>query len=125
MKKCKILIGEDEIIIAHNLKNALEIAGFNVCDIGMESSIILRMVEMHHPDLVILDINLAGSISGIEVARVLKNKLNIPFVLMSGYSDLLTKEVIEELQPLCALSKPIDYAKLIQCVEENAGEKNR
>jgi len=79
------------------------------------------MVEMHHPDLVILDINLAGSISGIEVARVLKNKLNIPFVLMSGYSDLLTKEVIEELQPLCALSKPIDYAKLIQCVEENAG----
>jgi len=36
MKKCKILIGEDEIIIAHNLKNALEIAGFNVCDIGMD-----------------------------------------------------------------------------------------
>ena len=65
MKKQKILIIEDEAIIALNIQNMLETKGYEVCDIGKTADEAVRLTEKHNPDLILIDIILKGKKDGI------------------------------------------------------------
>src|SRR5688572_27117072 len=104
MKK-KVLIVEDQFIEANNLQRILENAGYKVCSIARSVPIALEIVENEKPDLVLLDIFLQGNLTGIDLAKKLKEK-NIGFVYLSANSNKNTLDEAKVTRPYGFLVKP-------------------
>ncbi len=86
MKK-KILIVEDELIIAEDIKKALTSYQYDVCDIVTTGEEAIFKVERSQPDLVIMDIMLAGIMTGVESAKEIRKKYNTAIVFLTAYAD--------------------------------------
>ncbi len=113
MKKySKILLVEDETLIAISLGMQLETAGYTICgQIGAGENAI-NAVREHEPDLIIMDINLAGSIDGIEAAKAIRQTHSTPIIFMTGYLDSELDRRALELNPLGLLRKPLRFHDL-------------
>lgn len=83
----RIFIVEDEAFIAMELEDRLRQSGYLVCGTAAQGELVAERVDMLKPDLVLLDIKLAGNVSGIEVARNLARLGNVPVVFLTAYSD--------------------------------------
>lgn len=105
MMKQKILIVEDEIIVATNLKIILEKAGYSVCPIAMSFDSAVAIVEQHLPGLVLLDIFLQGEKTGIDLARWLREK-GIGFVYISANSNQKVLDAAKPTEPYGFIVKP-------------------
>lgn len=106
-KPLRFLVVEDELLIAMGLELELKQAGFVLCKrvTSGEEAIIAAVQE--HPDIILMDIRLAGALDGIEAAQQIHSVSSIPIIFMTGYPD---KEVIERAQqqhPLGLFIKPI------------------
>ena len=88
----KILIVEDEFIVANDLQLILEEAGYAVTGIAVSSGEAQEQSQQNKPDLVLLDIRLKGKLSGIDIARKLRAD-NIPFIYLSAYAN---QAILEE-----------------------------
>lgn len=104
MKK-KILIVEDQFIEANNLQMILEKAGYQVCSVAKSVPAALQIVENEKPDLVLLDIYLKGNLTGIDLARKLR-EMNIGFVYISANSNQKTLDEAKVTRPYGFLVKP-------------------
>lgn len=104
MKK-KILIVEDQFIEANNLQMILEKAGYSVCTIARSVPIALEVVETEKPDMVLVDIFLQGNLTGIDLARKLREK-DIAFVYLSANSNKKTLDEAKVTRPYGFLVKP-------------------
>jgi two-component system response regulator HydG len=104
--KAKVLIVEDQFIEAHSLERILLRAGYSVCTIARSVPIALRIIEKENPDLVLLDIYLQGDLTGIDLARSLKER-NIPFVYLSANSTKQVLQDAKETKPYGFLVKPV------------------
>jgi CheY-like chemotaxis protein len=103
--KEKILIVEDQFIEANNLQEMLELVGYRVCGIARSVPKALELLEQHQPDLVLIDIFLKGPLTGIDLAKRLR-EINIPFVYLSANSDKKTLEAAKATRPYGFLVKP-------------------
>jgi len=106
-KKICILIVEDEYLIALSFKRELEQMGYEVPEPIAHGQEAIEIAAQERPDFVLMDMGLAGPISGIEAARMIINQHNIPVIFMTGYSDDKTLEQINKLKPVTCLIKPI------------------
>lgn len=114
--KEKILIVEDQFIEANNLQMILERAGYIVCGIARSVPIALKMLEKETPDMVLLDIFLQGSLTGIDLAKILKEK-NIAFVYLSANSNKETLDAAKATQPYGFLVKPFREKDVLVMLE--------
>jgi len=108
----RILIVEDEKIIAFDLQRRLKSFGFEVlgsCSSGAEA---LDFCERQRPDLVLMDIMLEGEIDGIETGRLLLERHQIPSIFLTAYSDPATLERAKAAQPLAYIIKPFKEREL-------------
>ena len=103
--KEKILIVEDEMIVAGDIRLMLEQAGYEVCGIARTVHRALEMIEAVRPFLVLLDIRLEGVLSGIDLAIRL-NTMNIPFVYLSANSNQVVMEQAKLTNPYGFIVKP-------------------
>jgi len=101
----KIMIVEDQFIEANNLKLILQKAGHAVCPIARSVPLALQIIEKEDPTLVLLDIFLKGSLTGIDLAKILIEK-NIAFVYLSANSNKQTLDAAKATQPYGFLVKP-------------------
>ena len=101
----KILIVEDQFIEANNLQMILERAGYSVCSIARSVPIALKIIEKEEPDLVLLDIHLQGPLTGIDLAKDLRQK-NIAFVYLSANSNRQILDAAKLTKPYGFLVKP-------------------
>ena len=101
----KLLIVEDEFIAANNLQRILEKAGYQVCSIARSVAAALKIIEEEHPDMVLLDIMLQGTLTGIDLAKDLRKK-NIPFVYLSANSNRQVLDAAKATRPFGFLVKP-------------------
>jgi len=115
--RLKILIVEDELIIAEDLKNTLEKEGYLVTDIAMDYDETFASIKAQKPDLVLLDINLNCSINGIEIAHILNSKHQIPFIFTSSYSDSATLDRVTATNPINYLVKPYQKQQLFTAIK--------
>ncbi|HUC82844.1 MAG TPA: sigma-54 dependent transcriptional regulator [Flavisolibacter sp.] len=111
MKK-RILIVEDQFIEANNLQMILEKAGYQVCPIAKSVPAALQIVETEKPDLVLLDIHLKGNLTGIDLAKKLREK-NIGFVFISANSNKTTLDEAKVTRPYGFLVKPFREKDLL------------
>lgn len=103
--KLKILIVEDQFIEAYSLERILLKAGYATCSIARSVPIALKILDKEQPDLVLLDIQLQGNLTGIDLARTLR-KNKIPFVYLSANSNKKILEEAKATMPQGFLVKP-------------------
>ncbi|WP_374459276.1 sigma-54-dependent transcriptional regulator [Chryseobacterium taeanense] len=110
--KEKILIVEDEFIVANDLKIMLTKAGYQVT--GIASSVVQarKLISERKPDWVLLDIMLKGDLTGIDLAWELREK-KLPFLYISANTNQTTLEAVKETQPYGFMVKPFRERDLI------------
>lgn len=110
--KEKILIVEDEFIVANDLKIMLHKAGYQV--VGIASSVIQarKLIADKNPDWVLLDIMLKGDLTGIDLAWELR-EMNVPFLYISANTNQSTLEAVKATQPYGFMVKPFRERDLI------------
>ena len=117
MNKQKILIIEDEIINAMNIKNTLEKRGYDVCDIGISTKEAITLTEKHNPDLILMDIILDGDKDGIDAIIEIKKKHDIPFIYCTANTNEQTLKKAKKTEPYGYIIKPINRKELESTVE--------
>lgn len=108
----KILIVEDNIAIAENIYDFLEMTGFKPCSIAKNYEEAVSQFEDHDPDFAILDVNLEGERTGIDVARFIRNNSNMPFIYYSAAVEPQLLEKAKTTKPFAFISKPIEFSSL-------------
>lgn len=108
----RVLIVEDEFIIAMCLEHHVEDMGHQVCDFARDADEAYELAARHHPDVLLTDIRLANGSSGLDAARRVWDDFDIPSIFVSGNLDQIAPEVIEPLHPVDLLSKPVDLNRL-------------
>jgi PAS domain S-box-containing protein/diguanylate cyclase (GGDEF)-like protein len=117
MMKKRILIAEDEIIIAKDLQYVLSGLGYEVLDsITTGGEAIEKAVQLK-PDLVLMDIMLKGNIDGIEAVERIKQSIDVPIVYISAYADSATLKRANRTQPFGYLIKPFSESELRTTIE--------
>ncbi|PKV66767.1 LytR/AlgR family response regulator transcription factor [Pontibacter ramchanderi] len=116
MTKPKILISEDEIIIAEDLAACLDELGYQTCAIDSGENT-LDMIRTMQPDLVLLDVNLKGDIDGIEIGSKIREEFDIPFIYLTAYADKATLDRAKKTEPDGFLAKPFDEKNLRSAIE--------
>ena len=115
--KTKILIAEDDSVVAKNLSITLEERGYIILGISESGEELLQQLSNKTPDIVIMDINLAGLMDGIEVAALVKSKTNIPVLYLTSDRDISTLERAKLTNPDGYLIKPFDDDELVSAIE--------
>jgi CheY-like chemotaxis protein len=106
----RVLIVEDETLTAMALGSYLEERGYSVVGICATGEDALQAAREGDPDLILMDIRLAGKMDGIEAARLINLEAPRPIVFISGYASRSFHD--SDFQPIAYLSKPIDYGDL-------------
>jgi len=117
MDKVKILVVEDEIIIADNICDILEDLGYEVLEPAISYTEAVERLKEEQPDLVLLDIQLAGRRDGIDLAWKIKDDYSIPFIFLTSNADSATVERAKKLSPPAYLLKPFDKNDLYTSIE--------
>jgi len=117
MRNEKILIVEDERIIALDLKKRLERFGFNSPEIVSNGEDALEAAESMHPDIILMDIMLGGPIDGIEAAKSIKETLSIPVIFLTAYSNENTLDRAKEAEPYGYILKPFKERELYTTID--------
>jgi CheY-like chemotaxis protein len=108
----RILIVEDEAIPAMLLEEMVEDLGFIVCGKAVSGPGAIMAAEDYRPDLILMDIRLAQGTDGIEAAIEIRQRLGIPSLFMSAFSDKGTMTRVEAAQPVGFVGKPYDETRL-------------
>jgi len=117
MSTIKILVVEDEALIADHISFSLEEEGYEVVGIADTVEDAITLVETNQPNLVLLDINLNGNLDGIDLAGVLNNKYKIPFVYLTSNTDEKTLERVKITNPAGFIVKPFQPEDLKPAIE--------
>ena len=118
MTRASILVVEDEVIVAENLRVTLSGMGYMVPDTACSSSEALESVEKNLPDLILMDIVLEGSeFDGVETARRIRKNHDIPVVFVTAYADDETLERVKVTEPFAYILKPFNERELYSAIE--------
>ena len=117
MKNEKILVVEDERIIAIDLQRRLERFGYTVVGIAAAGDQAIELVKEHSPDIILMDIMLVGDIDGIETATIIKNEYAIPVIFLTAYSDEKTLERAKIAEPSGYILKPFKDKELYTTID--------
>lgn len=116
-EKTKVLIAEDDFVVKKNLSITLEERGYEVLGVCESGEELLQSLSATPPDIVIMDINLAGLMDGVEVTALIKNKTNIPVLYLTSDRDQATMERAKLTNPDGYLIKPFDGDELVSTME--------
>lgn len=115
--KVKVLIAEDDQVVSKNLSFTLQGRGYTVVDICESAEELLQRLKASQPDIVIMDINLAGLMDGIEATALITTKTNVPVLYLTSDRDLNTVERAKLTNPDGYLIKPFDVDELVSAIE--------
>ncbi len=128
MEKIKILIVEDELLIAEDLRLQLIKLGYEVTDIASSYNEAIQSIMEDLPDLVMVDIQIDGPKDGIELGTFLHNEVEIPFIFLTSHSDRSTVSKAIQAHPNAYLVKPFKPDSLYTSIETaivNIGKKGQ
>ncbi len=115
--KTKILIVEDESIVAIDLKKTLENFGFEITGIVHSGELAIKKALELNPDLILMDIMLNGKITGIEAASEISSKKDIPVIYLTAFANESTLSQAKLTQPFGYILKPFDEKNLVSTIE--------
>lgn len=117
MAKARILVVEDENIISLEIQERLKTMGHAVCGAASTGEEAIKQASDTHPDLVLMDIMLKGTVDGIEAAGHIKDVLPVPVIYLTAYADNKTLERARVTEPHGYLIKPFEDRELYAAIE--------
>jgi DNA-binding NarL/FixJ family response regulator len=120
----RVLILEDEILVAWSLREVLTLVGYEVTGIAATVHDALCLAEVTRPDLAIVDVRLAGQRDGIEGAELLRQQFGLEVIFLTGEVDKKTAQRASSLNPSCYLIKPVHSQQLVDAAR-TATERSR
>lgn len=108
----KIIIIEDEAIIAVELESTLQNLGYSIVGKARNGDAALDLFASTPADLVLLDINIKGTRSGIDLAKILNKKYNTPFIFITSFADENTVSEASSTMPYGYIVKPFSVKDL-------------
>ncbi|HWQ18387.1 MAG TPA: response regulator [Methanotrichaceae archaeon] len=117
MAKARILVVEDEGIVAIDIQNGLESLGYEVPAIATSGEEALEIAEKVFPDLVLMDIVLEGEMDGVQAADALRTRFEIPIIYLTAYADDDTLQRAKWTEPFGYILKPFDDRDLQTAIE--------
>jgi PAS domain S-box-containing protein len=117
MYKPKILIVEDEAIVAFDIRKNLESKDYDIIAAAQSGEEAVEAAQLFSPDIVLMDIMLKGKMDGIEAASIIKRNLNIPVIFLTASNDQSTVQRAKLSIPYGYVSKPIVYRELFTNIE--------
>ncbi len=117
MSRARILVVEDEWLVAQGIKESLEDLGYEVAALAASGEEALQLASAHRPDLVLMDILLKGGLDGIEVAEQLRHRFEMPVIFLTAYADAQTLERAKVTEPFGYVLKPFEVRELHSAIE--------
>ena len=117
MNNENILIVEDEKIIALDLQRRLERFGYSVIGMASDGQEAISLARERRPDIILMDIMLAGPMDGIEAAKQIRAQLGIPVIFLTAYTDEKTLERAKEVEPFGYILKPFKERELYTTID--------
>ncbi len=117
MAKIKILIVEDESIVAKDIQNSLKKLGYSVMGSVSSGEKAIEEIEVDKPDLILMDIMLKGKMTGIEAANIIKERFGIPVIFLTAYADDNTIGKAKIIEPYGYIIKPFKEKELQTTIE--------
>ena len=115
-RRRRILVVEDDYLVALQFENALTEAGFDVVDIASTAEEAVQFVPEHQAELVLMDVRLAGPQDGIHAAGEILERFGIRSIFISAFADPATRARAEGAKPVAWLTKPVSNQKLVAAV---------
>jgi DNA-binding NarL/FixJ family response regulator len=103
----KVLIVEDDVLIAMDLEFLVESFGHRVCAVAASSEEAIAQADRHRPDVTLMDIRLADGSSGIDAAREIHRRYGVRCIFLSANLDAATRAAVDWYEPIGFLGKPI------------------
>jgi PAS domain S-box-containing protein len=113
----RILVVEDNAIVAYDLQDRLLEMGYETCGILFSGQDAVDQVPVLMPDLVLMDIKLQGETDGVEAAGRIRAEWDIPVIYLTGHSDNTTLERAKRTEPYGYLLKPFDERELLSTIK--------
>jgi len=117
MGTARILLVEDEGIIAKDIRESLEGMGYEVIGVEVSGEKAIDRAERNSPDLVLMDIVLQGPVDGITAANEIRSRLGVPVVYLTAYADDQVLERVKVTEPFGYLIKPFEEKELNFTIE--------
>lgn len=117
MDREKILVVEDESIIAMDIQLSLQNLGYDVPCVASTGEEAIAKVSKYRPDLILMDINLEGEMNGIEAAVIIRSRFKVPVVFLTAFADSKTLESAKKAEPLGYITKPFSDTDIRVAVE--------
>ena len=108
----KVMVVEDEAIIALDIQRQLTTAGFTVAGKAQTAEAAFREIEREHPDIVLMDIRLRGEMDGVQAAAIIRSRYGLPVVYLTAHTDGATLKRAQDTEPFGFLVKPLVNASL-------------
>lgn len=117
MSKIKVLVVEDSALIAEDIAGKLEKHHFEVVQIVDRGEDALEFLKNNNPDLVLLDIRLAGALDGISTGYMIQSEYALPIIYLSDLADAATVNRARQTRPANYLTKPFNEADLVRAID--------
>lgn len=117
MSTLRIMVVEDQAIVAKDIKATLESLGYEVPAVAHTGEDAVQKVAQTSPDLILMDINLRGEMDGIQAAGQIHEKADIPVIFLTAYSDQATLDRAKLTSPMAYLIKPFEESELRTAIE--------
>ena len=118
----RILVVEDEAIVAQDLRASIERMGYTVVGTAVDGTTAIAMAMHDRPDLVVMDVGLEGELDGIEAAETILHRLGSQIVYVSGQVVHDTTHRVLDVEPVAFIAKPIRYEELQRTLQAAFGE---
>ena len=113
----RILIVEDEHIVAMGIKKMVKSLGYTVTGVASSGEDAISKAERTFPDVVLMDIMLKGNMDGVEAAGEIRERFDVPVVYLTAYSDNKILERAKKTEPFGYIVKPFDEKDLHSSIE--------
>ncbi|MFZ2055194.1 MAG: diguanylate cyclase [Candidatus Aminicenantales bacterium] len=117
METIRILIVEDEGLIARDIENMVRNAGYEICGVVGTGKEAIEKAEGTLPDLILMDIILRGEMDGVEAAERIRERFNIPVIYLTAHTDENTLQRAKLTEPLGYTLKPVEQKELLTVIE--------
>ncbi len=117
MKKTKILVVEDESIVARDIRNMLVGLGYEVTGVVANAKAAVSKAQETLPDIVLMDVMLQGEITGVQAADKIYTNFSIPIVYLTAYADSTTVQQAKKTEPFGYIIKPFEERELQTTIE--------
>ena len=112
MEHIKILIVEDEVLIAEDLKDILKTFGLKKIEMVHDKASAFENLRLNKPDIAILDIRMEKELDGLEIGEFIQNNYKLPFIFITAHSDIEMIKKIIKTKPVGYITKPFKKSDL-------------